>query len=92
MIDHDPRADVDDDSESAFWRNLRNDAGKDRTNFGDRNEWFTAEREKANAVRCRDCCASIGFDCRIVGSEPPQILRKFPAHQHRINDAKAAAE
>jgi hypothetical protein len=88
MTDHADRTDLDDDSEAAFWRNLRNEAGNDRANYGGRNDWFKSEREQANRVACVDCGAPIGVDCH-RDLWPIETLRKFPAHPRRVNAAKA---
>lgn len=80
------RAELDDDSESAFWRDLRAEAGNDRANYGDRKEWFNFERAQANRVHCPDCGAPVGANCRVPKWGE---LRKFPAHPRRVNSAKA---
>lgn len=81
--------DLDEDSEAAFWRDLRSEAGKDRANFGDRNDWFKAERAKANRVICFDCGAAAGDNCRRIGEINSVELQRFPAHARRVNTAKA---
>lgn len=91
MSSSDPSSEpVELDSEADFWRGVREDAGRDRANQGDRAEWFAFVRAKANRVPCVDCKRAVGDSCLNLGTVPPQVLTKFPAHSRRILDSEKA--
>jgi hypothetical protein len=76
------------DSEADFWRGVREEAGRDRQNQGDRADWFAFVRAKANRVPCVDCKRPVGESCMNFGVIPPHVLTKFPAHPRRIIDSE----
>jgi hypothetical protein len=66
------------DDETSFWRDQRAEAEQYREQ-PDRRQWFDDTRAEANKVPCRDCKQPVGESCP---------LKKFPAHIHRITDAR----
>jgi hypothetical protein len=91
-------ADDDAEDETTFWRNIRESAGTNRHNQADRAEWFTVTRADANRVPCRYCKRAPGEPCVIIAKPfgleviPLTVLKKFPAHVQRINDARKATQ
>lgn len=81
------------DDEVSFWEGLREEAEQQAhagvpqlRGDGGRRDWFALTRAQANSVVCRDCQQPAGAPCIEVGSTPPRVLRRFPAHIHRIAD------
>ena len=93
----DPPTDLDDDSEAAFWRNLRDEAEHRHLTptpssaIDERAEM----RRVALTVPCRDCHRAIDEPCVRLDTEGKptnEPLRKFPAHTSRQTDARRAQE
>jgi len=85
-----------DDDEAAFWREQRNAEPPQNLDaapafVGTRNaEFIAAERRVALTVPCPYCKVDIGTPCIIVGTNPPQPIRRFPAHTIRLTNARKA--
>jgi hypothetical protein len=77
---------ADDDSEAAYWRNQREDAGTDRHNEGTYADLVAAVRRVAFTVACRACRMPIDTPCVRIGTSEP--LRKLPCHPVRESDAR----
>lgn len=87
-----------DDDESAFWRDVREGADRppppehqiDHSSYV---EWIASERRVAYTVRCPICIMDVGVPCIRIDDhgrpiEPPQPLRKLPAHDARLKLAR----
>lgn len=55
-------------------------------NYAENLEFFESTRELARRVPCGDCHQPAGQNCvNTISGEP---LKRFPAHDHRIQQAK----
>lgn len=85
--------DDDRDDETTFWRDVREEAahGHMQPTPSAAVDEREAMRRVALTVPCRDCHAAIKVPCHQVG-DPTSPLRKFPAHPHRMSDARKAQQ
>ena len=83
------------DDETAFWRDLRADTAPDTQSNGNAYaEWIAEERRIAFTVPCLVCKVVAGQPCiRVAGNppqsvQPPEPIRKYPAHAPRLLAAR----